>query len=337
MIKLLNQLTDVRLTTPDVEASVRFYEEHIGLRVVGREDGAVYLRSWGDYYGHSLVLLEGDETTLACMTWRTESADALEEAVRRLGAEGVAGIWTNQSFGLGRSFTFTGPWGHTMQLVWEIDRYHGTGEFASTYPDRPERRSDKGIAPRFLDHVTITASDVRGFADWYSRILGFRIMAHTTLEQGGISMFSVITTNEKSHDLGIVRDASTRPGRVNHYAFWVDTREELLRAADLLIERGVPIEYGPSIHGIGEQSFLYFRDPSGMRVEINTGGYRNYVPDWEAYEWHPHQGSANFYRNGKSGPSMAESFPAADGPSASEEGVVPGTEHAFFPDRVGAV
>jgi catechol 2,3-dioxygenase len=197
---------------------VSFYETQVGMRVVAREGGAVYLRSWGDYYEYSLVLLEGPETTLATMTWRTESDEALDEAVKRIEATGVTGTWSESSRGLGRSYTFVGPWGHTMQLAWVVDRYTATPEEASTYPDRPEKRSSKGIAPRFLDHVTISASDVRGFADWYSTTLGFRIMAHTTLEQGGISMFSVLTTNEKSHDLGIVRDASTRAGRVNHYA-----------------------------------------------------------------------------------------------------------------------
>ena len=118
-------------------------------------------------------------------------------------------------------------------------------------------------------------------------MLGFRIMARTVLDEAPISVFSVLTTNEKSHDLGVVLDGSSRAGRINHYAFWVDTREELLIAADVLGENGYPIEYGPSIHGIGEQNFLYYREPSSLRIELNTGGYRNYVPDWEPNTWKP--------------------------------------------------
>ena len=106
----------------------------------------------------------------------------------------------------------------------------------------------------------------------------------------------------------------------------MDTREDLLQAADILMENGTPIEYGPSIHGIGEQNFLYFRDPSTMRVEVNTGGYRNYVPDWEPNVWRPSQGSNNFYRNGQMPMSMTESFPPDAKPTATEEGVLPGTE-----------
>jgi catechol 2,3-dioxygenase len=326
MIKLLNQLIQVRITAPDLEESARFYEEQVGMRVVRKSVDAVYLRNWGDYYEYSLVLVKGEEPALTRMTWRTESAEALDEAALRIEAAGTSGKWTKPDAGYGKSYIFTGPWGHTMELVWEVEKFHGDGEFASVYPDRPERRSRHSVAPRQLDHVTVAASNVKDFAKWYTDTLGFRTMAHTTLEHGGISVFSVLTTNEKSHDLGVVLDGSSRVGRTNHFAYWVDTREDLLRAADVLMENGVPMEYGPSIHGIGEQNFLYFRDPSTFRIEINTGGYRNYVPDWEPYEWHPAQGSNNFYKNGQMPHSMTESFPPADGPSATEEGVFPGTD-----------
>ncbi|MCU1479765.1 MAG: putative extradiol dioxygenase [Subtercola sp.] len=331
MIKLLSHLSHVRISTPDVAASVQFYEEQVGVRLIHRDEtGAAYLRTWGDYYQYSLVIEEGPEPSLVSMAWRTTSAEALDEAAKRIEAAGHAGTWNDTNYGYGRSYTFTGPYGHTMELFWNVEKFAGEGEFASIYPDRPERRSRHAVAPRQLDHVTIAASDVVGFANWYSDVLGFRIMAHTVLEHADINVFSVLTTNEKSHDLGVVLDSSARAGRINHFAYWVDTREDLLQAADILMENGTPIEYGPSIHGIGEQNFLYFRDPSGMRIEVNTGGYRNYVPDWEAKTWRPSQGSNNFYRNGQMPLSMTESFPPDDAPTATEEGVLPGTEEALL-------
>ena len=327
MIKLLSHLSYVAITSPDVEASVEFYKNQVGLVEVDRIDGAVYLRCWGDYYAYSVVVAPGDEPALDTMAWRTSSAEALEEAARRIEAAGVAGEWLDDAPHIGRAYRFTGPWGHSMTLHWDVTRHHATdanaleGESASIYPDRPSRRSKVAGAPRQLDHVTIACSDVDAFAAWYNDVLGFRIMARTVLDEAPISVFSVLTTNEKSHDLGVVLDGSSRAGRINHYAFWVDTREELLIAADVLGENGYPIEYGPSIHGIGEQNFLYYREPSSLRIELNTGGYRNYVPDWEPNTWRPSQGSNNFYRNSTMPMSMTESFPPADGPSATEEGV----------------
>lgn len=320
MIKLLSHLSYVAITTPDVEASVEFYKTQVGLTEVAREDGKVYLRCWGDYYAYSVVVAPGDEPGLETMAWRTSSAEALEEAARRIEAAGIQGEWFD-GFQTGRSYRFVGPWGHSMTLHWDVTRHEAAGQSASIYPDRPEKRSKIAGAPRQLDHVTIATSDVDAFVAWYVDVLGFRFMARTVLDEAPISVFSVLTTNEKSHDLGVVLDGSSRAGRINHYAFWVDTREELLIAADTLMENGVPIEYGPNIHGIGEQTFLYYREPSTLRIELNTGGYRNYVPDWEANTWRPSQGSNNFYRNGTMPMSMTESFPAADGPSATEEGV----------------
>jgi catechol 2,3-dioxygenase len=320
MIKLLSHLSYVAITTPDVEASVAFYEKHVGLTVVDRVDGAVYLRCWGDYYRYSLVIFPGTEPGMQTMAWRTTSAEALQEAARLVEAAGVTGEWVDLPH-IGKAYRFVGPWGHSMTLHWDVTRHVATADNASVYPDRPEKRSKIAGAPRQLDHVTVATSDVDAFVAWYRDVLGFRFMARTVLDEAPISVFSVLTTNEKSHDLGVVLDGSTKAGRINHYAFWVDTREELLIAADTLIENGIPIEYGPNIHGIGEQTFLYYREPSTLRIELNTGGYRNYVPDWEAQTWRPSQGSNNFYRNSSMPMSMTESFPPADGPSATEEGV----------------
>jgi len=321
MITLLSHLSYVALTTRDVQASVDFYVTHLGMTEVARDDDRVYLRAWGDYYTYSLVIEQAEETALHSMAWRTTSREALDEAVRRIEAKGVAGEWFDGR-DIGRAYRFVGPWGHTMVLHWDAVHHRYTeGELASTFPDRPQRRSRVAGAPRHLDHVTICASDVDAFAQWYSEVLGFRIMARTVLEDAPLSVFSVLTTNEKSHDLGVVLDGSTRSGRVNHYAYWYDTLEEMLIAADLLMENGVHIEYGPTIHGIGEQSFLYYREPSGMRVELNSGGYRNYVPDWEPQTWKTSQGSYDIYRNKTMPLSLTESFPPADGPTATEQGV----------------
>jgi catechol 2,3-dioxygenase len=318
--KLLSHLAHLEVTSPDVEASASFYEQKFGMRIVDRAGGSVYLRCWGDYYRYSLVVTPGEEPALGRMAWRTTSQEALEAAAQRVEAAGVQGGWSAGGSGYGKAYEFTGPYGHPMRLVYDVEKYAAEPGFESIYPDRPERRSSHAAAPRFLDHVTVAASDVRGFAKWYSEALGFRVMAFTDLDEAPITVFSVLTTNEKSHDLGVVLDTSERAGRVNHIAFWVDTHEDLLRTADVLMENGTPMEYGPSIHGIGEQNFLYFREPSGLRVELNSGGYRNYVPDWVPNTWKPSEGSNNFYRNGAMPHSMTESFPPADGFTATEEG-----------------
>src|SRR6187401_855641 len=112
MIKLLSHLAYVEITSPDVEASVDFYVNQVGLTVVDRVDGAVYLRCWGDYYAYSVVVVPGDEPALETMAWRTSSAEALEAAAKSVEAAGVQGEWFD-GHKIGRAYRFTGPWGHS--------------------------------------------------------------------------------------------------------------------------------------------------------------------------------------------------------------------------------
>lgn len=319
--KFLSQIAHLEITSPDVAASVAFYTERFGLRVVDEVDGKVYLRAWGDYYRYSLIVAPGDEPGLAWMAWRTQSAEALEQAAASVEAAGVTGTWSEGGPGHGRSYEFVGPHGHGTRLVWEMERYEAPEELRSSWLDRPERRSDKAGAPRFFDHVTVASRAPKEMAEWYAKALDLRIMALAEIDEAPVTILAFLTTNEKSHDLGIVIDTSDRPGRVNHVAFWLDTHEELLIAADVLMEHGIPIEYGPSMHGIGEQNFLYFREPSGLRIELNSGGYRNYVPDWQTNVWTPATGANNIYRNSVMPKSMQESFPQAEGLTGTEEGV----------------
>ena len=131
-------------------------------------------------------------------------------------------------------------------------------------------------------------------------------------ERPDFVVFAMTTVCERSHDLGLVWDPSGVPARINHVAYFVDSREELLRVADVLLNADVAIEFGPGKHGMGEQDYLYIREPGGMRVEINAGGYRNYEPDWETVRYEPQQGSNVFYKNLGLPHSMFESFPPVE-------------------------
>jgi catechol 2,3-dioxygenase len=145
--------------------------------------------------------------------------------------------------------------------------------------------------------VTVTAPDVKAAAEWHQTALDFRIMAAVKNfdPEGPEWFFSVTTQNEKSHDFGFIFDFDGTPGRLHHLAFWVETNHDLTEAAKSIIEHGHDVDYGPGQHGIGEQNFLYFRDPAGLRYELNSGGYRNYVPDWEPLEYGVEDGPNNSY------------------------------------------
>ena len=316
---LLAHLAHVELITPKLQESAKFFVDVMGLTEAKRTAESVYLRCWGDYYQYSLILTQGKEGALAHAAWRTVGDAELVEAVDRVEAAGIQGEWLDRSEGHGRSYRFKGPGGHPIELLWEIERYHATGDLRSIYPERPQKLTNHGIAPRQLDHLTVATHDIIRDAEWYREHLGFRYMALAFMPGNESQpVFGVVTTNEKSHDLGLGIDFSDVPGRMHHLAFWVDSADEHLRCADLLMESGTGVEFGPGRHGIGEQHYLYFREPgSKIRIEVNTGGYRNYVPDWEPVKWGVTEGPNTMYRNVSMPDSMMEAFPhAAEGAAA---------------------
>jgi catechol 2,3-dioxygenase len=66
----------------------------------------------------------------------------------------------------------------------------------------------------------------------------------------------------------------------------VDSREDVLRAADIFLEHGVFIETGPHKHAIQQTFFLYVYEPGGNRVEVANAGARLILaPDWQPIVW----------------------------------------------------
>ena len=320
----LAHLAHVELGTPRLEESAEFFKTIVGLHETTRTDDSIYLRCWGDFYHHSLKLTRTAQPELLHAAWRTYGPEELKEAAASVKASGTTGEWIKGDLGHGDAFRFRTPGGHMLELFWEVERYKAPEGMKSSYPDRPQKHFTTGLSPRQLDHVTVSTSDVVKQAEWLRDVLGFRFMATTSFEDNpNMVVFGVTTTNEKSHDLGLGKDFSSAPGRLHHLAFWVENQDDLLRCADVLIEAGTPIEFGPGKHGIGEQSYLYFREPGGLRIEVNTGGYRNYVPDWQPHNWLPSEGSNTMYRNLSMPDSMMESFPPSDGPAVADADLVP--------------
>jgi len=199
-----------------------------------------------------VVLTEAEQPRLGHAAWRTLGPDELSEDVSRIKASGVHGEWIEKSVGHGPAYRFRGPGGHVHEVFWDVERYIAPPGQRSTYPERAERFSGCGIAARQLDHITLATANVKAGGMWYRDTLGFRFMSMTSLEDDpDTTVFGVVTTNEKSHDLGLSIDLSEIRGRIHHLSFWVDSQEDLLRAADVLLESGTAIEFGPGRHGIG--------------------------------------------------------------------------------------
>jgi catechol 2,3-dioxygenase len=320
--RLISQLAHVNVVTPRIEESLFFYKEVLGLEESGRDGASIFLRGWGEHFHHSLELVEGAQPALGHIGWRAQGPEQLDAAVKRIEAAGAGIGWFDGNAGHGKAYRYRGPGGHVHHLFWDVTRFKATGDLAPLFPNRPQRFKPRGVAARSIDHVTIATANPEQDANWYGATLGHRYMEATVADPeanfGEFVVFGMTTVCERSHDMGLVADFSGAQGRVNHIAYWVDQREDLRRAADVLLDAGIAIEFGPGRHGMGEQDYLYCREPGGMRIELNSGGYHNYEPDFETVRWTPSQGSNVYYRNLKMPHSMHESFPPVDMSKAAE-------------------
>lgn len=314
--RTISQLAYVEITTPRLQESRDFYVDVLGLTEITRNDQGIFLRGWGDYLPYSLQLTEGDAAALRRIGWRADSAEDLERLAKTLPGE-----WTPDNVGRGPAYAVESPSGHVHEIFWELKPLQLPEELRSTFPNRPQKFSPRGVTLRQIDHVTVGSENPLRDAEWFRDQLDFRFMEYTVLDESADEpFFAMVSTTEQAHNLGLALNSTGVKAAAHHVAFWLDQEVDVLRAASILQEAGVPLEYGPGRHGMGENTYLYVREPSGFRIEIFSGGYRNYMPDWETVRWTPEQGSNDMYRNRIAPDSMMELFPSGRA-NAIAEGV----------------
>ena len=320
--RLISQLAHVEVVTPRLEESLRFYRDVLGLEVSGQHGQSVYLRGWGEFFFHSLQLTEGPAPAVAHSAWRTEGPEELKEAVARIERAGAGLGWRDADIGQGPAYRYRGPGGHVHEVFWEVERYRPSPELAPLYPNRPQRYVPRGAAVRRIDHVTLNTEDTLRDAHWYRDVLGYRFTELIRFDHApNVVLGAFVSTTPMSHDLGLIRDAVDRsgklsgiPGRANHVAFWLDQREDVLRACEVYRENGVELEFGPGRHGVGENFFTYVREPGGMRVELFSNGYLQYAPDLFPFEWRVSKGALNFWSPSQLAPEpfLFDAFPPVE-------------------------
>ena len=275
------------LRVKDLEASRRFFTETMGLFVTDEDSDTVYLRAWQDWEHHTLTLKRGDTSSLDHLGWRVEDAESLEQYAHSFDQQGIAYKWIDAGVerGQGRALRFSSPSGIPHELYWEIERFRTKDpELASALPSFPYKFPMNGIAPRRFDHFNVMSNDVAHEQEWLTSVLGIKHRYYVEGENGQ-RRGSWLSITNLSHDIAVMHNRSGSGGRLHHIAYYVDSPDELLRAATILVEHGGKIEWGPGKHGTSGAVFLYFFEPSGHRVEIWTAGMLIFSPDWEPIRW----------------------------------------------------
>jgi catechol 2,3-dioxygenase len=281
----LAHLAHIELLTPKPTESLHFFVNVLGMTESGRRGESVYLRGWDDYEHHTLKLTASPVAGMGHMAFRATSPEALERRVAVIEASGLGKGWIDGDLGHGRAYQFMTTDDHLMEIYYDTEWYAPPKELKPSLKNQAQRFPARGVNVRRLDHVNLLTSEVAPLRHFMEQVVGMRTTEMIVLDNGQEAGAWVTATN-KTYDLAFTADHYGARGRFHHVTYAVDSREEVLRAADIFLENGVHIETGPHKHAIQQTFFLYVYEPGGNRVEVDNAGARLMLaPDWQPIVW----------------------------------------------------
>jgi catechol 2,3-dioxygenase len=149
------QLAHVELLTPNLEGTLCFFKDLLGLEETEREGNSVYLRGYEEQYHHSLKVTAAPRAGLGHAAWRTRSPQALERRVAAIEAIGLGRGWIDGDVGHGRPTDLTPRRGHRMEMLWDVDYVTAPAGKETPLRNRPYRRPQTGVPVRRIDHLNL--------------------------------------------------------------------------------------------------------------------------------------------------------------------------------------
>lgn len=282
----------ISLGTKDIEKSLWFFRDILGMEEVERDGDVAYLRAYQELRHHSLVLRQQEEAVVNAFSFRTRRPQDVElfyEHLRRVEVEAVE-IPAGTEKGRGTAVRFLLPGGtHPVELYFDMEKTPAPEAIRSRLPSNSSTR--RGLGVRRLDHFNVQTSPqtINATEQWARENLGLKRREFAYLPNNpGTLMASWTSVTSQMHDIAFVANAEEKIGQMHHLAYNLENMSDALTAADILRDLDVSFGVGPGKHGIGQAMYLYVHDPgSDHRVELYAGGYEIFDEDWEAIEWRP--------------------------------------------------
>lgn len=282
------KLGHVALVSADLEKSLGFFRDTIGLEETEVVDGVHYLRAWGDFEHHTLSIAAGETSYIDHIGWRTKRREDVATFAKLLEDAGTEVRWiqAGEEVAQGEAIRFELPSGHRFELYYDMEKTPADESRKSVLKNQTYKSWAKGVSPRRIDHVNLqTSHDNAEIVKYLQEALGFKLREYF-VNPDDVQLASWLSVTNLVHDVAIMSTPrSKEPNEMHHIAYWLDNAQDLLRAADILCEADVQF-VGPGKHGISQAMYIYVKDPgSGLRLEIFTNGYLIFEPDWEPVKW----------------------------------------------------
>lgn len=246
----IHDIRYVRIGTDDLDSSVRFATEILGLELMERDANRAYLR--GDNRDHNICYTRGRESGQTT-GWEVASIDLLDRAAAELEAAGVAVRAGNSEERELRRVkglvVVSDPSGNILELV---ARPNACGR--RYFPSR-----DAGIT--HFSHVGMYTKNPSADEAFWVKNLGAKV-------SDWIGDAPLMRINEVHHNVALF--PSGKAG-IQHVNFQVEGQDDIMRSFYHLQNSNVKIVFGPGRHPTSGARFLYFQGPDDMIYEYSTG------------------------------------------------------------------
>jgi catechol 2,3-dioxygenase-like lactoylglutathione lyase family enzyme len=241
----VKKISHAAYETPDLERQSDYYTEILGLALIAKDKGAIYLANTIEH--HSVILRRGTEPKCVCIGFQIGPNDDLGEFEKQTRNHGIKTTrMKDPEPTIADMVSFTDPKGTIVEV------------FRAPDP-RNQKFQNKGVVPHKLGHVAFHVSDVKGITKFYCDVLGFRVSDWMG------DYFSFLRCGPDHHTINLVE---TGGNRHFHTAFELRDWAHLQQACDFLSRNGYTQLWGPGRHGIGHNLFAYHRAPNGLITEL---------------------------------------------------------------------
>lgn len=268
------------------------------MEVVHRESGSVYLRGYGDHAASTLTLTEAARPGIGRTYWRASSPEAASRRATAIAAAGRGIGWSVGDFCRGPSYHFRDPDGHPMAVYFEEQKYRAPPQLRSTLKNLPMKYVGRGVNVRRLDHLAVLCRDVplnRQFRTRPARLSAARASAVRPRQESDRRLAQPLDPAPSAGLCGR-RQRRKRPPP-SYLALGRQPRGRAPRRGHTERERHLHRGRAGLPQQLARLLSLRLRT-GGNRVEIYSGSYLVFAPDWEPVTWNEEERGTGVYWGG---------------------------------------
>lgn len=242
------------LNVTNLDRSVQFYTELMGLHLVAKDETVAYLRCSRDH--HDFILYAADKPGIKRAAYKMASAKDLHDAFDFYVSNGLEPAWLSKedcrNLSQGPTFRVREP---NSGLLFEFyDQM--------TFLAQPYEPTVTKIAR--IGHIVVATKNYKKSVETLDSVFNFSISDFVEDKFSWMRCFP----NPLHHALAV---GFSEREHLHHVNFMVTDIDDIGIAAARMKKAGVQIVFGPGRHLPSTSIFLYFLDPDGMTMEFSFG------------------------------------------------------------------